>query len=82
MLTLGGLNTHTGQYNTLLPMTLDSDDDDDTGNGDADDDNGVANVGGLRLIPTQRILQSQLANLLKAALSRSWTTNHPRNRTT
>ena len=80
MLTLGGLNTHTGQYNTLLPMTLDSDDDDDTGNGDDDnDDNGVANVGGLRLIPTQRILQSQLANLLKA---RSWTTNHPRNRTT
>ena len=63
-------------------MTLDSDDDDNTGNGDADDDNGVANVGGLRLIPTQRILQSQLANLLKAALSQSWTTNHPRNRTT
>ena len=64
-------------------MTLDSDDDDNTGNGDDDDDNGVANVGGLlRLIPTQRILQSQLANLLKAALSRSWTTNHPRNRTT
>ena len=71
-------------------MTLDSDDDDNTGNSDAgdaddddaDDDNGVANVGGLRLIPTQRILQSQLANLLKAALSRSWTTNHPRNRTT
>ena len=66
-------------------MTLDSDDDDNTGNSDddndddADDDNGVANVGGLRLIPTQRILQSQLANLLKA---RSWTTNHPRNRTT
>ena len=72
-------------------MTLDSDDDDNTDNtdaddddidNDADDDNGVANVGGLRLIPTQRILQSQLANLLKAALSRSWTTNHPRNRTT
>ena len=64
-------------------MTLDSDDDDNTGNSDDDndDDNGVANVGGLRLIPTQRILQSQLANLLKAALSRSWTTNHPRNRT-